>query len=398
MSTVLDFSSAAADVSGDPLPGDRDPLGLLDFDAASETTVEETTANEPQAATDPTLAEAPSSEPVEQVAQWETEGGAVPSADQPTEPAPAKDVKQAKAEDDLREEIQEAEANVATCFLRQQRLEADLKAAKKETKEAAEELHRLLLRAPENEDDDVDDDELEEACSVKETPEADATNADELPPTLRIADTEDRPVNDDAWRSMPTANLTALSSIKGLGKGKRTALTEAFPTLGELESARARAADQRTHFSKQLPKGIGNDMADAIENALLAAMNSTANVPMGEVPTEPASEEATSDGEAANEETASDETPAWKKEVEADDRQILKRAEELDTGEPGCLDQKLDGKGWWQSGYDAWKEGYKQTDCTIVPGPERDDWLRGWLAADVVEALEPGEEGNESND
>jgi hypothetical protein len=75
---------------------------------------------------------------------------------------------------------------------------------------------------------------------------------------------------DDDWRTVETATL--LEGIEGLGAKKREDLLDAFPTLGSLEDARAEASKEFLPFRSKLPKGIGEKIADAIEEAMLSAI------------------------------------------------------------------------------------------------------------------------------
>lgn len=76
----------------------------------------------------------------------------------------------------------------------------------------------------------------------------------------------------DEWRAIPTSEIVGKNKIAGLGPKKATALVDEFPTLGHLEDARTEAGKAHKHFCKNLVKGIGEQTADAILNAMQARL------------------------------------------------------------------------------------------------------------------------------
>jgi hypothetical protein len=69
---------------------------------------------------------------------------------------------------------------------------------------------------------------------------------------------------------------------------------------------------------------------------------------------------------------------------------IAARVAAINTGEPSCLDQKLPRQAkYWESGYESYGRGLEIHECPIAIGPECDDWIRGFLGAKAVEAVEP---------
>lgn len=81
----------------------------------------------------------------------------------------------------------------------------------------------------------------------------------------------ENPTSSDDWRSIQTSTL--LEGIEGLGAKKREDLLDSFPTLGSLEDARAEASKEFVPFRSKLPRGIGEKIADAIEEAMLSAIS-----------------------------------------------------------------------------------------------------------------------------
>lgn len=87
-----------------------------------------------------------------------------------------------------------------------------------------------------------------------------------------VSQAEESGQGDDAWRQTDTADLCG--EIKGMGAKKLDALIAAAPTAGDLEDLRGEASRAHQSFSEVLPKGFGQAIADAIENALLAHVTS----------------------------------------------------------------------------------------------------------------------------
>ena len=177
-----------------------------------------------------------------------------------------------------------------------------------------------------------------------------------------------------------------LGKIKRLGGQKLQRIYDAFGTVGGLEIARRQARDTRVHFSKMLPEGIGKGIADAIEERLLdvlsnvkdsaAKSNESVATEEGESvadePTEATASTADSDPPAATE----DGLPP-----------IVQRANEIDNGQPGCLDNQGSAGGRvWECGREAYRCKWDLSDCEYVPGKVQDDWIRGYLFEQITPA------------
>ena len=76
------------------------------------------------------------------------------------------------------------------------------------------------------------------------------------------------PNQDEEWKSVPTSKIFEGKTIKGLGPKKVEAVCDVAPTLGELEDLRNQASLKHLHFCKMLPKGIGEELADAIQDLM----------------------------------------------------------------------------------------------------------------------------------
>jgi hypothetical protein len=80
----------------------------------------------------------------------------------------------------------------------------------------------------------------------------------------------DDPNADQSWRSIPTSEI--LDGIKGMGDKKRDAILSLVPTMGDLEDLRGQASIAHKPFRSVLPKGVGQGMADEIEERALSRM------------------------------------------------------------------------------------------------------------------------------
>lgn len=86
----------------------------------------------------------------------------------------------------------------------------------------------------------------------------------------RSAITVDDPSADDSWKLISLASL--LDGIKGLGDKKRDAITALAPTLADWEELRARAGIAHKPLASVLPRGVGGELADVIEERVFSAV------------------------------------------------------------------------------------------------------------------------------
>lgn len=166
---------------------------------------------------------------------------------------------------------------------------------------------------------------------------------------------------DNAWRAIKTETIT--TGVVGLGVKKAQTLIDEFPTLGDLEDARARAIASHKHFADQLPKGIGKQSADELANRVMAAQTRGDTRPASEVVEPRTSEETQS--KLKHEQ--------W---VRATAASLRATADEdslkSDVGES------------WVDGFDARSAGKKATDCPReLTEAHQTDWLKGWLHFDL---------------
>jgi hypothetical protein len=94
---------------------------------------------------------------------------------------------------------------------------------------------------------------------------ADAPGASDKAPGA----TAESPATAD-WRSVATRDL--LEGLKGCGPKKVDAICEIAPTVGALEDLRGQASSAFEPFKSMLPKGCGEELAQAIEDKMLALM------------------------------------------------------------------------------------------------------------------------------
>lgn len=190
------------------------------------------------------------------------------------------------------------------------------------------------------------------------------------------------------WRDEPIDSL--FDGIKGFGKKKLDALLEVCPTAGAFEDLRGQASREHKQFREVLPKGFGQATTDEMEERFLNWLAKYQPVDSaGESPDPEAKQEQHQDQDQQADAVSVDSGV----ETEADDNkemesveQITTRAEEINTGEDGCLDSAHpEGPKYWESGAEAHKKGWELVDCPYLPGLSQDDWIRGWLGAGEVE-------------
>ena len=63
---------------------------------------------------------------------------------------------------------------------------------------------------------------------------------------------------------------------------------------------------------------------------------------------------------------------------------ICKRVAEIDNGQPTCFEPTKGYEAFWHEGAGAFYKELLIEHCPYPEGPGRDNWLRGWMAAEVV--------------
>ena len=147
----------------------------------------------------------------------------------------------------FQQEIANASALVATCAVEWAKAQDAAKSAKKQFEGAVEDLRSIIGRGPEV------------------MPLFDQAVFDQA--TMKAAEPTAEATSGDDWRSTPIDTL--FSDVKGLGAKKQEAVRDAIPTLGAFEDLRARASLEGESLKAMMPKGIGQDACDQLEEAAL---------------------------------------------------------------------------------------------------------------------------------
>lgn len=148
--------------------------------------------------------------------------------------------------------ISEAKEGYSSLALRRSELESELKDLKADEKAALRGLSNLIARGPNYPQPKSKIDEAVAAAGE------------------RSAIVVDDPNEDKTWMLIETASI--LDGIKGMGGKKAEAIISLAPTLGDLEELRAKAGLAHKPYSSVLPKGIGENLADEIQERVYLAM------------------------------------------------------------------------------------------------------------------------------
>jgi hypothetical protein len=160
-------------------------------------------------------------------------------------------------------EIAKAKESHTQASLARQAAEEVFKAAKATEKACLSELSALINRGPDypkpidpniNQGGDPSD------------PIAAAVRNDKDSRPIPVDD----PNADQSWRAIPTSEI--LDGIKGMGDKKRDAILSLIPTMGDFEDLRGQASVAHKPFRSVLPKGVGQGMADEIEERAITRM------------------------------------------------------------------------------------------------------------------------------
>ena len=88
---------------------------------------------------------------------------------------------------------------------------------------------------------------------------------DENRPLLKQLDSDSEDTS-KGWEAEKISVLWSDDPISGFGDSKREALEDQVATLGAFEKLRSDVGKEADHLSKLLPKGIGESLADELEN------------------------------------------------------------------------------------------------------------------------------------
>jgi hypothetical protein len=81
---------------------------------------------------------------------------------------------------------------------------------------------------------------------------------------------EPQPAIDESWKEREICQWIDELEIDGFGDTKREALKDLVETFGDFDCLRVEAKKTHQHLAKLMPKGIGQGLTDAIEEAFLA--------------------------------------------------------------------------------------------------------------------------------
>lgn len=172
-----------------------------------------------------------------------------------------------QAEADFEEEIINLKESQNQAAIEMKLAESDHKAAKKLHKEILSKLMERKNAGPEYPEKPLPKD------FKAKPPAEDHTERDRdlLPGEGSFADRDHEEEEEDtSWRLIPTSEV--IQGIERMGEKKFDLICHEFPTLGDLQDARAEASKQFKHFSEKLPKGCGKNLADSIEDRILEAV------------------------------------------------------------------------------------------------------------------------------
>lgn len=199
----------------------------------------------------------------------------------------------------------------------------------------------------------------------------------------------------EAWRTIPTEVLLD-PPLEGFGAKKRTALLEAVPTLGDFVNLQCRVGRDAATLRELLPKGIGEQAADALEERLLTAIRkydiSDEQPPVAEAVAD-SPEEAEAEAQLDNE---SVEEALQQQALELFD--LAKSDREKFDAICAELDDNVVAEG-----IEAYSDDQQVEECPYQLGSEKQrTWVYGWVsqyvddpdqAIDVTESEEePGPE------
>lgn len=233
------------------------------------------------------------------------------------------------------------------------------KSIKKRIDCLAEELSGLringpkpIYRTPPKEDDSQDDGQVTQAQAEQQS-------------------------NPDAWRAAPLADLALKKNVH------EKLIESGVETIGQLEDLRAAISMNK----KEWPKGIGKAKITEIEDAVITWLTKNRD---SEVFQSAGSNEG---GEVIDASfTVIPTATQWDAMTDAQRSvYITERAVAINSGKEDCLAKPAGESGDnWDSGREAFQRGTEITDCPYLPGECQDNWIRGYLNADLanVESIE----------
>ncbi len=172
----------------------------------------------------------------------------------------------AKAEQQHEASLLDAKEELSQLAIRRSELEAELKNIKAEEKGALKHLQILINRGPIY---PKEQSKLQEAVANSDGSASEKLSKYDPQPqqdSQEEGNESDASPLDESWKLKPTAEV--IDGIRGLGKKKLEAITDLAPTLGDLVELQALAGLEHKPFHKVLPDGVGQSMADEIEERI----------------------------------------------------------------------------------------------------------------------------------
>lgn len=283
--------------------------------------------------------------------------------------------------DQWNENVEAAKEKHTSAAIVQAELKEAHKLAKSLEDDALQSLMKLLANKPEEPKlADVLAASAREAATDSSSPGSSAPSP--TPTADQPASSEPSPPANDSWRIVPITKLDLPEKL--IERLQEDGLT----TMGRLEDRRGEISEGKAKW----PKGIGAAKITKIEDAVIDWLTKNRDQAVF-AELQPGVGES---GAAAEPAVAKEITAEWFSDA------INARAVELDTGESGCLDEKLKDAGYWDLGYQTYENGGNLATCGLPPSPAQDDFIRGWLAAgqaedsaDATAELEEPPEGEE---
>ena len=233
---------------------------------------------------------------------------------------------------------------------------------------------------------------IREAIQLKEGNRNDAKRPLLSPPGEAATATVEKQPNEN-WRTIPTDVLLD-PPIEGFGAKKRTALLEAVPTLGDFEALRGRVGIDAATLRELLPKGIGEQAADALEERLITAIRDH------RITDEPAEQPPVAEAVADTEEEEAKPRPSTEEALQNQAVELYEIGK-ADRAEFDLLGDAHDSNEVAE-GVEAYDDDQQVEECPYTFGSDQQKaWVYGWVSKyldDPNQAIEvlDGDENEEA--
>lgn len=212
-------------------------------------------------------------------------------------------------------------------------------------------------------------------------------SSDRNVPSTQPASTNDPAATSDDWRS---AKLEQLNLKKNIHE---KLVESSVETIGQLEDMRAAISLGKQEW----PKGIGKAKITQIEDAVIDWLTKHRDSGVFQSVGTAAS---TSQVTPSSPQPAPVSVPTndeWNDWTDAQRSLYLtERAVALSSDQKDDLQKRLPDASYWESGREYFGRGAEIIDCPYTPGDWQDDWIRGFLSADMAGQPEEQAEAAES--